>query len=201
MDLSTHAGYAQLEKVGGDKPLLIQHGTIDLGKRPRDFGPYPKSYLLAAQELVQRVYDEVYAPFLPDVIVTEETNPGRNRYSQKILEFIHYRFVETFDGLCSYPIVYLDTGTWRSSVGLQMSKEQRKANAKLSREKSKAKEKGAKLDKKALGLGGRITKKHLAVALANQLYGLKLKLKDNNAADAILLGIAHCNGASPCTGV
>jgi hypothetical protein len=37
---------------------------------------------------------------------------------------------------------------------------------------------------------GKITPKHLAVQKSNELYGLELKLKDDDIADAILLGRA-----------
>jgi hypothetical protein len=205
LDLSTHAGYALMEGEPGLRPTLIKHGTIDLGKKPTQFGPYPLCFVKAADHIVKRLMEEVVLPSTPDVIVVEETNPGRNRYSQKILEYIHYSFVswvcESLD-LGYHPgVVYLDTGSWRRTLGLKMNPEQKRANAKLSRAKSKAKSDGAQLDKKTLGIKGRITLKHLAVNLVNEQYGLSLKLKDNNDADAICLGLAFCGGASPCTGV
>ena len=40
---------------------------------------------------------------------------------------------------------------------------------------------------------GKISKKHLAVRMVNDLYGKQLKLKDNDEADAILMGQAYVN--------
>jgi hypothetical protein len=47
---------------------------------------------------------------------------------------------------------------------------------------------------------GKVTTKHLAVRLVNSVYGLGLKQKDNNDADAICLGLAFFAGAQPCDG-
>jgi hypothetical protein len=48
-------------------------------------------------------------------------------------------------------------------------------------------------DVKAGKKRGKISKKHLAVRMVNEKYGKKLKLKDNDEADAILMGQAYCS--------
>jgi hypothetical protein len=55
-------------------------------------------------------------------------------------------------------------------------------------------------EKKALGLKGRVTKKHVAVIEANRRFGLDFKQKDNDIAEAILLGVAYLSGAPICDG-
>ena len=40
----------------------------------------------------------------------------------------------------------------------------------------------------------------MAVRIANQLFGLDLELKDNDTADALLIGMAFLKGAKPCDG-
>lgn len=142
-----------------------------------------------------------YWPSL-DAIVVEETNLGKNRYSQKSLEFTHaYFLLQMSKSICKdVPIVYLSTSQWRTAVGLEMSKEDKKSNAKLSKAKKAVGGDVRKVDKKALGVAGKVTKKHLAVRKANELFGLTLKLKDNDIADALLLGTAYFLGAVACDG-
>lgn len=211
LDLSTHAGFADFEWDGSSKPTLTSHGTIHLGKNVLEYGPYPFCYPRAAQEMAKKILS--YSGLLNqpvDVFVVEEINLGRNRYTQKILENVHR---SVLDVLALYldqhkeeagrdvRVVYLDSSEWRHNLGLRMSKEQKRSNAKLSKAKRLVAESGAKLDKKSLGIKGKTTPKHLAVAYANQAYDLRLKMKDNDAADAICLGLAFCNGATPCDGV
>lgn len=203
IDLSTHCGWAVLEGEIGSKPKLIRHGTLHLGKGVKDFGPYPMNYVRTARAQIAALHD-VYAAQGPvDLIVIEETNGSKNRYTQKLLEFLHYRFIELFGGEAGanpYWITYLDTSSWRKACGIWLTKEQKKANAKLLKAKRAAAAAGTKLDKKALGIKGKITKKHAAVNYVNAEYGLQLKVKDNDAAEAICLGVAYCRNATPSNG-
>lgn len=199
IDLSTHCGWAVLEGEISSKPKLIQQGTLHLGKGVKDFGPYPMNYMRAARAQIAALLDLYAGQGAVDVIVIEETNGSKNRYTQKLLEFLHYRFIEAFCG--ATPIVYLDTSSWRKACGIWLTKEQKKANAKLSKAKRAAAAAGTKLDKKALGIKGKITKKHAAVNYVNAEYGLQLKVKDNDAAEAVCLGVAYCRNATPSTGV
>ena len=54
--------------------------------------------------------------------------------------------------------------------------------------------------KKQLGIRGKWTKKMLAVNWVNENYGLKLKLVNNDEAEAICLGVAFLRGALLCDG-
>jgi hypothetical protein len=69
----------------------------------------------------------------------------------------------------------MDTSEWRKIVGLWMSKEDKKNNRQVSIGKKR----------------GKITKKHLSVRMVNEKFNKSLKLKDNDEADAILLGLAY----------
>ena len=206
LDLSTHTGFAILEGEMGTKPKRLVSGTIDLDKPLFAFGSYPHNYRKAAAHMARQIYATAIiddrAP--PDAIVVEEINSGRSRYVQKMLENIHTAVLVHFDAvLPRTKIVYLNSDGadgWRTNIGLTMSKEQKKANAKLSKAKRAASDSGTRLDKKRLGIKGKVTKKHLAVIRANVDFGLGLKQKDNNEADALLLGLAFFNNATPCTG-
>jgi hypothetical protein len=197
LDLSSKAGWAVL-----NDSKLEAHGLIQLGKTILSFDKYPWAYYLAAQEQADAVCAKV-KEVQPDVVVVEETNLGRNRYSQKFLEFLHCMVLDRYPLNASgepIRIVYISSGVWRKTIGMEMSAEDRRNNSKLSRAKSYAKHTGQKLDKGALGIKGRINKKHLAVRYVNANYGLNLKMKDNDIADAICLGTAFLMGASTCDG-
>ena len=68
----------------------------------------------------------------------------------------------------------MDPSQWRKILEMRLSKEQKENNKLVS--------KGVKR--------GRITKKHLSVEMANARFNLKLKLKDNDIADACNLAVA-----------
>lgn len=197
LDLSTHCGYAVL--TNDSKVELGEYGTLHYeGPSTRSMpDKYPWSYLQVVTSHIRNILDLV-SRIKPELIVIEETNKGKNRYSQKLLEFLHH---ELLQGLTAYKVVYLDTSHWRSILGIWMTKEQKRDNAKLSKATREAKLKGLKPDKKALGIKGKINKKHIAINHANATFSLTLKVKDNDAADAICLGLAYFKGATPSNGV
>lgn len=204
LDLSTHTGFAILEGEVGSIPARIASGTIELNKVPQEFGAYPHNYRLAARAMCDLIISKLPRLESFDVIVTEETNLARARYDQKLLEFIHFAMGEIVS-LSLKPYVYLNSDGadgWRPTLNMRLNKDQRKNNAKVSKAKKLADETGMSQHaaKKLLGVKGRVGKKHMAVAYANATYGLKLKQKDNNEADAIGLGTAYFLGATPCDG-
>lgn len=203
LDISTKAGYALLDGEKGSVPKILESGKICLGKTAHAFGPYPNSYLIAAQnmgELLLKNVKQMGESFGIDVVVVEETNLGKNRYSQKLLEFIHANFLSCMQRERSgYTICYISSSKWRQAMGLEMSKEDKKNNKAL--KKLKEADGGATHEAKAAaGIKGKVSKKHLAVRKANELWGLSLKMKDNDVADALLLGSGYLMGAEICDG-
>jgi hypothetical protein len=81
-----------------------------------------------------------------------------------------------------------------------MSKDDKINNKVLKKAKELAAATKSKLDKSKVGIKGAVTKKHLAIRFVNATYGLDLKVKDNDIADAICLGAAYLNGARTCDG-
>ena len=206
LDLSSHAGWALLEGERGAKPRLVEYGNLT----SENDAPYPWGTLNCA-ELIGRDAANLAIEHHPDIIVVEETNLGKQRYSQKMLEFIHCCFLRELreGGRVTYGIqvVYLSSSEWRKVVGLRLSTEQRAGNRKLSRAKSKSRTDDGVLDlknlnaeKKKLGIRGKVTWKHLAVDRVNADFGLQFQMKDNDIADAILVGCAYFAGARPCDG-
>ena len=201
LDISSKTGWALLQnKEDGSPPSLVEFGLLELEKPIAAYGKYPFSYLRAAAEEAEMVLAKIRQT-RPDVVVVEETNLGKNRYTQKFLEFLHCQVLDGIVSLLSPPSVYyISSSAWRSTLGLQMSKEDKKNNSKLSKAKRLAASSGKTLDKASLGIRGKINKKHLAVRYVNAQFGLKFKMKDNDIADAICLGTAYLSGASICDG-
>lgn len=195
LDVSTKTGWAlfsdgQLAESGELAPIKVANFNVqdrETNRRPE----YPYNLIDASAKVAEAVEKELFLIHWPlDVVVVENTNKGKNRHTQRILEFIHHDLL-TMMRRVKQPMVYMDTSEWRQLVGLEASKEDKKQNAKLSKAKRAAAATGTKLDKKALGIKGKITVKHRAVRMVNEKYGMKLKQKQNDQADAILMGLAY----------
>jgi|SRR5579859_34222 len=193
LDLSTHCGFATFEDG-----KLLEHGVIHAEKQVFDYGKYPYCFVAAAEAQIKSIVDRFLGETRYDAVIVETINNGKNRFTQQLLNFLHFELIRR---VTFAPIFYVDSIAWRSAIGLIMSKEQKKANAKLSKAKREAAKTKTKLDKKKVGVKGKVTAKHLAVAHVNEVFGLKLKVKDNDAADAICIGeswfknVRHSDGA------
>lgn len=182
LDISSKTGWAVFE----DKKLQ-RYGTIYLDKKVHDFGELPYNYVDFAKEYVKEIITLI-AEVKPDEIIIEQTVKSRARFSQKLLEYLHcVLLLELRD--TKFKVYYLSPSIWRKSLGLAMTKEDKKNNAKINKAKKQNK------SKKELGLKGKITRKHLSVRYACAFFGLDLKMKDNDAAEAVLLAYAHISGA------
>jgi Holliday junction resolvasome RuvABC endonuclease subunit len=200
LDLSLHCGYAFFDSPVDDTiPKLVKYGTIHFdGPSVKERDSYPWSYVTVAEEHVNSLKN-LWEENDPEVVVIEETNKGKNRYSQKMLEFLHHELLRKLM-MEAVKVIYFDTSHWRSVLGIWMTKEQKKINAKINKAKRESGDSGARAMKKKLGVKGKTNKKHIAIAHVNQVFNLKLKVKDNDAADAICLGLAYFKGAVPSDG-
>lgn len=197
-DISTSSGWALLEGELGQIPKLLGTGIVSNDKPVSGFGEFPFSYLHAAESIADQLFRLRCTKHDIDVIVIEEINkPGRfgNRYSQKVLDFIHCLFLKY---LVDEPtkVVYINTSDWRKTIGGNLTKADKAANIKV----RKLKKAGDKAGLKALGLRGKISKKHVALRYVNATFGLDLKMKDNDIADAICQGTAYFLGVKHCDG-
>lgn len=202
-DISTSTGWALLEGELGNIPRIIETGTIVNDEPVSTYGEFPYSYVHAATSIALRIVQK-YQAFVKtgvDVVVIEEINkPGRfgNRYAQKILDFIHCLVLSQFCWEKPIPkVVYINTSDWRKSIGGNLTKADRALNIKV----RKLKKAGKKDELKALGVRGKINKKHVALRYVNATFGLDLKMKDNDIADAICQGTAFFLGCPHCDGV
>jgi Holliday junction resolvasome RuvABC endonuclease subunit len=123
LDLSTKTGWALFENG-----KLNCYGQIKSDyKLTEEYPYYPRNYLQMSQFMASEIEKKVSSSN-PDMIVIEETNKGKNRYSQKQLEFIHNQVIEA---LFKYDIHYMDTSEWRSILGISLDKDQRKDNREI----------------------------------------------------------------------
>ena len=182
LDLSTSTGWALFED---DK--LIAHGRLEqihvkdfnVNAHPNKSSAYPANIIDAAKKIAALVREQLDT-HRPDHVVVENTVKGRNRHTQRILEFIHFTVLEELLSR-RLPFTYLDPSEWRKILDIRLSAD------------DKANNKDVKAGKKR----GKIGKKHLAVRAANERFGLALKQKDDDVADAILLGLAHIQPPAP----
>lgn len=181
LDLSTETGWA----VFDNKRKLVKYGTLKHKVEGKESPyntvaeSYPYNYTHAAK-MIALLIDMIVSVYQPSVVVIEETNRGKSRLSQKLLEYIHYAVSEELLNRMPLQIVYMDTSRWRHIVGMCLTKEDKENNKLVKAGK-----------KKEMKLKGKITKKHLSVRMVRELYNIDVKLCDNNACDAILLGHAY----------
>ncbi len=183
LDIATHTGWAYF-RCSSIKTELLHSGCINLDLKDIDYQRFDDivmSKMIKASELL---VDEIYellgghkfeVNFIP-MIVIERINLGRQRSVQALLHLLHWKLIERLLSE-NIPFVYLDPSQWRKLINLRMTKDDKKNNKQV---KSKLKR-------------GKITKKHLSVRWANERFGLKLKLKDNDISDAIGIGLAYIN--------
>ena len=189
LDISSKTGFAVFIDA-----KLSSFGLLKNDKKVADYGSYPFNYLLAAKDMATKMLEFIEKE-KPDILVIESLNLGKSRWSNHYLEMIHcvllyHLFIDKFPG----KIIYLDSSMWRHTLGQKASKEDRKNNAKV----NKAAKEG--VSKKSLGLVGKRTPKHRSVEYANKTFNLNLKIGNNDISDAICLGWALIQGATPSEG-
>jgi hypothetical protein len=195
LDVSSKTGWAYLENG-----RLVDHGTEFPNKKTGDFGAYPMNYVRLAEHLTDLVAQRVLDRFAPSGsgvhVVIEETNASKQNYSQKILEYLHFCLNKRLHDY-GLPVAYVRSGEWRRAVGAIQNTEERKLNAKIRHIKQKTGSKLAKIDGKVVG---RRTRKHYALRAVQEMFGIHLPRKAEDAADAICLGVAYLKGVPLCDG-
>lgn len=205
LDLSSRTGWALY-----DDGKLTKFGVIESdGNALTSSGVrYPWSLLtniLQMRENIRLLLEETH----PNCVVIEETNLGKQRYSQKYLEWLHFAVVAYLDVLCKedelhhQKVYYISTSSWRRTLGLTLSKADVKNNRKVRKIKTDSVlSAGVKKQLlKELGARGKVTQKHLSCRYVKETHGITLKVStENDIADAICLGDAYLRGAAVCSG-
>lgn len=188
LDISTKTGWALFDTTQPD--LLIETDVVDWKEKsplslkykgknhPTDFLWFVNRY---TKELIMTI-----AQYNPDVIVTEQTNKGRNRWSQKLLEWIHYVICNNFPD-----ILYIDTSEWRKILGIRLSKDEKKTNRRITKANREDKALAEQEGRKKKIVKGKTDTKKLAIRYAEERFGLSMMVKDNDQADAICIGMSY----------
>ncbi len=184
LDLSTKTGWAVIEAIQSDvicKELrIIDFDTFQKSEKLINFEAFEFEDIGKVLSFIESLcinITNVFHKHSPKAIIIEQTNSGKYfGLIQKILEWIHYRvLITSLRLLDGKPPIYLASSEWRKIMDLRLTKEQKKHNKDIK----------SGIEKK------KVTVKHLAVQKANELFNLNLKMKDNDKADAILLGTAY----------
>lgn len=196
LDISTKTGFAIIDT---ETQELLEYGKITAGHLD-EYGPFPRNYSKLAQFLAKELCSLI-EKVKPDTIVIEQTNMGRQRFTQKCLEFLHCAFLLSVPE--SYDLVYISTSKWRSALQMKLTKEDKKNNSLVNKAKrvAAATNTSIQAQKSALGVRGKKTWKHLSVEFVNRKYNKEFKQKDNDVTDAICLGLAYLAGAPHCCGI
>lgn len=214
LDLSTKTGFALLKKEG-ESCLLLESGSWALGTTIESHGEYPLGFILAAEK-VGAMALELVERFKPDVVVIEESNPGRaGRYTQKFIEWMHLSVLARLRANGLDKVKYVSTSEWRGrTLGLSVAstkkmakpllkeyntlKKQFDAAPKKSPERKdlEQKLKTVKNDLINRCIWHKVDKKSISVAFVNLTYGKNLAKGQNDEADAICLGTAFIRGAA-----
>jgi hypothetical protein len=181
LDISSHTGWSIFENK-----TLLTHGTIEI---PADDNTWPFGIHAWAKKVANKINELVTNnPQGFEKVIIERANSSRFRSSQNFIDWFHFALLEkSIENLWNETIVYMDTAEWRKLCEIKLSKIEKKHNQMISKEKKKG-NKVVKVNGKRVG---RLTKKHLAVNKVNELFNLKLKLKQNDEAEAILINLAY----------
>ena len=198
LDISSNNGFAvfQNEKLIAQNVFVrkVEGYKADV----KTFNDLPEQYpynFMEASEDVARRFLLVYEEHVCSMAIIEHPELGKQRLSQRLLEWNHYAICKKFkeNGI---PIKYILVADWRKKVKCYMKfwPEHQKWNKEVIKAQKIAKKtkpaKGrtkvmAKIDGKVVS---KINQKKLSIILANEKYDLELK--DDNIADAINIGRA-----------
>lgn len=181
LDISTKTGFC-LGISDENGFSLESYGTIDKIECPD--GTYPATFVDWAYLCYEKIAEQV-DNLHPDVLIIEETAANsKSSHSQKILEFVHFLVAKMIRDT-KIKSVYFMTGEWRSEAGCKMTKEESLHNKTVKKYKTTNKSDIAyDINGKRIG---KKTKKHIAIRRVEELFGMKLKLVQNDLADALLL--------------
>lgn len=197
IDLSTKPGIAIFD--GGK---LVHATTIFNDKTVEDFGKYPYNYIEFVEYTINRLFKDVQSKGYKwssfDSIIIEETTRGRQNYSQKKLEFLHYQLLLTLENQKS-KIVYIRDGTWKRIINAKMSKEEKANNAKIQRLKRKTNKRIIRRDEEGNALR-KVNRKDVYIRAINNLLGTSFEREQEDSAAACGLALAFIKNAPLCDG-
>lgn len=187
LDLSTTASGWALFDIQTKK--LLGYGVVKPNLKGLSKLGYPEQQLRKLQDLSVQLRNLVSEKEPLEVILIEEINRGVSRLTQKVLDGLHFVFLDRIESRIKI-VRYRDSdgaSGWRKRLGLKLSeadKELNRINGLANRRR-----------KKGTGKIPIINKKHLACRFVNRAYGLNLDVDqretDGDVADAVGLGHSY----------
>lgn len=202
-DISSKSGWALFDSDLPKPAHLLKFGGVDLNDvKILDFpGEYPLNVKAGVDAMAVQLI-AIAIEHQPDVIVIEEVNLGKQRLSQRYLEWVHAAVVGLIQSeLLKIPkIVYISTSSWRQTLAQRMTAEDKRNNKQVKQLKTVKNEEMRRELKKKSGIKGKVGTKHISVRWANENYLVDFIRKDDDKADAISVGAAYIAGAKICDG-
>jgi hypothetical protein len=149
---------------------------------------HPSDFLIYVEDYIDKLVNEIDSRhwFIGlDVMLLEQTNKGRDRWRQKLLEWLHHELCRRFSDKAPFKIKYIDTMTWRKILGIKVSRIDKKENKKIREYNKKAKISGE------TQIQGITKDKDVAIEFCKNTFNLSMKKKDHNIADTICIGFAY----------
>ena len=187
LDISSRTGWAIFD-ADGSNITLNSYSNIDFKKLTplkmkykADETNHPYDFIDFSLMVAGSMLDIIKAQNITHIVI-EQTNSGRDRYRQKLLEFLHYALADLIrkSGL-EISINYMDTSEWRGYLEIRLSKEERKNNKVLAKQKANGEIKIMK---------GKMDAKKLALKYVKDNFDLDFKMKENDIAEAICMGLS-----------
>ena len=164
-----------------EKPLKLK-SKVKRNLTKYDPSNHPKDFISFVREYIGQLLLKIYE-IKPDEIVLEQTNKGRDRWRQKLLEWLHYELCTMIMlDLDPIKLSYIDTMEWHKILEIKLSKEDRLHNKKI-RQNNKI-----EANQKMIGIKD---DKDVAIKWVRSKFGYELMKKENDIADAICLGYAY----------
>jgi hypothetical protein len=198
LDISSKTGWAHFDSTP-EGLVLLGRGQLEQMPLPKGSALYyPKNYLAWSTMVAAAILENVLIKDYEHVVIEETAKGSKDAHAQKILEWIHKDvaefLVERIDKGHLKGVHYLQTGEWRQTAGCQMTKEEKKRNAKVTKARKAAEAKGEKVVLVEVEPGkkkvGKVSKKHVALRRVQEIFGIELAMKQNDEADALLIGYA-----------
>jgi len=194
LDISTNTGYAIFHDSNLIKYGIFTKKVEDYISDVRSYKDFPKCYpdnFIVTVDAIAAFCMKIIRDNRIQMVIIEHPEQGKQRLSQRLLEWIHLSLVRELKKY-KIPYQYILVSDWRKVVKCYMKywPEYQDWNKKI--KKAKASATPTKTGRKLAKIEGKraspMNQKKLSIVIANKKY--KLNVKDDNIADAINIGRA-----------
>lgn len=186
LDLSTKSsGYSVFEKKG-NYIVLLASGRIKIPKvKGLSKLKYPVKALIVSNLMSREILKLSFFSKENEIesIFIEEICKGKARIGQKVLDGLHFLFLDKLNENLLDRVKYIDVIDWRSALNIKLSEKDKLLNKDIRKQNKIL----AKKDQVNV-----ISHKHKACEFVNEKFGLNLNVDldegDSDEADAICVG-------------